>query len=441
MAKSMIQGDKEKIASKLCVVSWNVTKMCNLKCAHCYLDADFLEGRIKDELTTEEGFKLIDDIASLNPRAIMILTGGEPLLREDIFDLIEHADKKGLMPVLGTNGTTLASGLINSLLNKGVKGFGISLDSITPDIHDSFRGVKGAWKGAVEGIETLKREGVEFQIQTTVTKENYDEIPAIIEYSAKMGCRVFNLFFLVCTGRGHDLTDITPKQYEDMLATLVDLQEKMYGGSNGSGHPSGNDRMVIKAKCAPHFKRIAYQKNPDSLVLKGYRKECLAGTKYCRVTPEGDVTACPYMNLKAGNIREDDFINIWENTSVFQDMRRLAFKGRCGICEFRLICGGCRARAYATTGDYMDEDPWCSYIPFEGKEPVTIAEETGKYWREEKCRLAWTTGAKERLSRIPFFARSMVIEEVEKYAMGAGIKDVTEETLKIVRGKAPHMRQ
>ncbi|MFQ5901777.1 MAG: radical SAM protein [Thermodesulfobacteriota bacterium] len=430
----------DKTASPLYVVSWNITKMCNLRCAHCYLDADFLEGKIKDELTTEEGFGLIDQIASLNPRAILILTGGEPLLRKDVFDLIEYADNKGLMPVLGTNGTLLTPKLIKALLDKGIKGFGISLDSITPEIHDNFRGVKGAWQEAMKGIETLKKEGVEFQIQTTVTKENYDEIPAIIEYSAKIGCRVFNLFFLVCTGRGHGLTDITPAQYEDMLATLVDLQENVYDGSQNGGHPFSGDRMVLKAKCAPHFKRIAYQKSPDSQVLKGYRKECLAGVNYCRVTPEGDVTPCPYMTLTAGNIKESDFVTIWNNVPTFQNLRSLEFKGRCSSCEFSLICGGCRARAYATTGDYLDEDPWCSYKPSGEVELVTIPEETAKYWREEKYKLAWTTGAKEKLSKIPFFARSMVIEEVEKCALEMGHKDVTEDILRNVKEKA-HMRQ
>ncbi len=226
------------------VISWNLTKRCNLRCSHCYLDASFLEGDVVDELSLSESKKLIDQMAEVNPNACLILTGGEPLLREDIFDIARYADGKGFMVVMGTNGLLLNDITIPKMIDAGIKGIGVSLDSIQPQVHDRLRGLEGAWEKTIQGIKTARKHGLDFQVQTTITKENYDEIPKMIDFSHELGASGFYLFFLVCTGRGEKMTDITPEQYEEILSYIY----KVHGNYDG---------MMLRAKCAPHFKRIA----------------------------------------------------------------------------------------------------------------------------------------------------------------------------------------
>ena len=208
-------------------ISWNTTYRCNLRCSHCYLDTNALTNQSAIELSTQEGYKLIDQMAELNPNLLLILTGGEPLLRKDIYDLSSYASQKGMMVVLGTNGNMIDDDIARKLKESGVTGIGISLDSIVPGRHDTFRGIPGARDDTLNGIEACRRQGIEFQIQTTVTKENFNEIPNIIEFSYNLGARVFNLFFLVCTGKGQDLTDITPQQYDQALHRLYDIQKNI----------------------------------------------------------------------------------------------------------------------------------------------------------------------------------------------------------------------
>ncbi|MBI5893648.1 MAG: radical SAM protein, partial [Deltaproteobacteria bacterium] len=238
------------------LISWNITKRCNLKCRHCYLDAAELSSP-KGELTSDEALALVDDIASINPNTMLILTGGEPLLRDDVFDIAKYASSKGLMVVLGTNGSLIDDDTACKISESNIKGIGISIDSLKPLSHDRFRGLDGAWEKTVAGIEALKRHNIDFQLQITVTKNNYDEIPAVIEYAYKKGARAVNVFFLVCTGRGQEMTDITPKQYEDMLKYLANAQKEY------------EDKIMVRARCAPHFLRVVQQINPDSEIMKG----------------------------------------------------------------------------------------------------------------------------------------------------------------------------
>ncbi|MBI5796817.1 MAG: radical SAM protein, partial [Planctomycetes bacterium] len=283
-------------------ISWNTTYRCNLRCSHCYLDTNALTNQSVSELSTQEGYKLIDQMAELNPNLLLILTGGEPLLRKDIYDLSSYASQKGMMVVLGTNGNMIDDDIAKKLKESGVTGIGISLDSIVPGRHDTFRGIPGAWDDTLNGIEACRRQGIEFQIQTTVTKENFNEIPNIIEFSYNLGAKVFNLFFLVCTGKGQDLTDITPQQYDQALHRLYDIQ-KIYHG-----------KMMVGAKCAPHYRRIVYEHDTSSPLIRAYAGGCPAGTHYCRITPEGNITPCPYMPNVSGNVRERSFVEIWKDT-------------------------------------------------------------------------------------------------------------------------------
>lgn len=394
------------------LISWNITKRCNLRCSHCYLDASELESD-KGELSTAEALKLIDDIALLAPGAMLILTGGEPLTRDDLFDLVGYATEKGLSVVLGTNGTLLTEEIIVKLKERGVKGVGLSIDSINPPSHNVFRGLEGAWERTVEGIDALNRHGIEFQLQLSVTKNNYTEVEEIIEFASQKGARAMNVFFLVCTGRGQDMTDITPQQYEMVLVQLAELDKKYAG------------KMMIRGRCAPHFLRVVQQRDPDSPVMKGATSGCIAGTHYFRITPEGDVTPCPYMPTVVGNIRKQSLADIWEKSSVFDKLRNPSYNGRCADCEFSDVCGGCRARALAASGDLMGEDPWCEYKPDEAK----------KTEKKRKGEVVWDDAASERLKSVPVFLRSMVKKGLDRYARTKGLSKITPEIMEEMRKK------
>src|SRR3989304_5290477 len=403
------------ISYKPFLIAWNLTRQCNLRCGHCYMNAVWLGGS-DNLLTLEEGFRLIDDIASVNLDTILVLTGGEPLLYKHTLDYAGYASKKGLMVVIGTNGILLDDRMVRRLMDSGVSGVGISLDSIDPSIHDTFRGYPGAWRQAVEAIERCRRHGLPFQVHHSVMSFNWADVWEMVEFAHYKGARVVNFFFMVCTGRGEKLTDITPEQYEEVLSALIDLQAKYPG-------------MMIRARCAPHFKRIAYQKDPHSPITKaeGYLGGgCLAGSHHCRIAPDGEITPCPYMPLSVGNVRRDRFPEIWENAAVFRELRAPQLKGKGGECEYEELCGGCRARPYADHGDYLDEDLWCQYKP-EGGEKIGVSE------MSEEMSLVWTKEAEERLNRLPFFLRSMIKGNVGKYAKEHGITSITPELLDELR--------
>ncbi|ODS31767.1 MAG: radical SAM superfamily protein [Candidatus Scalindua rubra] len=408
------------------VISWNLTKTCNLLCSHCYLPTNnsqqhniIPKGKNnQEELNTDAAHKVIDEIAELNPNIILILTGGEPLLRKDLFYLSRHASRKGMMVLLGTNACLINDDIATKLKDNGISGVGISFDSMYPDVHDSIRGLKGSWEMAIKGMKTCKRQGLEIQIQTTVFKRNYDEIPKLVAFANEMGAKVFNLFFLVCTGRGQDITDITSKQYEDALKQIYKLHNQYEG------------KMLVSAKCAPHYRRIAYEMNPESALVKYYSGGCPAGTHYCRITPEGNVTPCPYMDTSCGNLREKSFAEIWNDSGTLKELRESNLKGRCGECEFMSMCKGCRARAYVTTGDQMEEDSWCEYEPgkYGGKKITLKAENT--FGLKKEFELSWSEDAKKRLERVPSFGRGMVIKRVEQYAREKGYSEITPNIMK-----------
>jgi radical SAM protein with 4Fe4S-binding SPASM domain len=392
------------------VISWNITRKCNLQCSHCYLPAthaskDSLPSDSSPELTTSEGMKVIDQIASINSEVMLILSGGEPLLREDIYELSEYASGKGMMVVLGSNGLLMNDEIACTLKQKGVSGISISLDSIHPQAHDRIRFTEGSWNKALNAVKTCQSNGLSVQINTVVTKNNYKEIPDLIRLSHDLGAKVYSPFFLVCTGRGEEITDITPEQYEHVLATIVEYQEKQNG-------------IMIRTRCAPTFRRILYEKNPGSLLLKMDAGKCMAGKYYCRISPEGNVTPCPYMPVVTGNIKEKSFQELWENSREFLSLRNPFYKGKCKLCEFQLICGGCRARAYSSFHDAMEEDPWCAYSP-KGRDiinPPVFQTEPFDQINGNLHRPVWTKEAEKRLKSVPFFVRSMVRSFLEKYA-------------------------
>jgi radical SAM protein with 4Fe4S-binding SPASM domain len=410
------------------VISWNVTRQCNLACTHCYLPAKTRKERSGpsslDELTTQEAFKIIDQIGLVNPEVMLILSGGEPLLREDIFELSAYATGKGMMVVLGSNGVLIDKPVARSMKQSGVSGISISLDSLDPEHHDAVRSCPGAWKQAVAGIRHCTNEDLSVQINMVVTSKNYDKLPEMIDYSKSLGAKVFSPFFLVCTGRGEKLTDISPQQYEKVLSLIVEAQNE-HGG------------MMIRTRCAPTIRRILFEKNPNSPLLKIGTGRCLAGISYCRLSPEGDVTPCPYLPLVAGNIRETDFEDIWNNAGIFGSLRTQARKGKCGECTFRLLCGGCRARAYAAHKDYLEEDPWCDHIPRGGDviHPTTFGKDS-KALTNDAARPLWTNEAEGRLKRVPSFVREMVRKAVENYAIEHNCQEITPGMMEELKRKA-----
>ena len=324
------------------IISWNTTRECHLKCKHCYRDAGIKDN---DELSTAEGKSLIDEIARAGFK-ILILSGGEPLLRKDIFVLCSYAKQAGIRPVFGTSGTTITPEVAVKLKESGAACMGISLDSAEPDIHDEFRQVPGAWEKALAGMENCRKAGLPFQIHTTVVEQNYQEFEAITDLAVRQGAIAHHIFFLVPTGRGKDIEAdaLREKQYEQLLHRILKKQKTV--------------DIELKPTCAPQFMRIARQMNMSMRFSRG----CLAGTAYCCITPNGDVQPCPYLPPKVDNVLDTPFSEIWKDAELFQELRTEKFEGKCGNCNYKDVCSGCRARAYYYTGgNYMAEDPWCLY--------------------------------------------------------------------------------
>ena len=386
--------------NELDLLAINLTRRCNLACAHCYLDADTLRDGSPNELRTAEVLELLDRVATRGAGTMVVLTGGEPLARRDVETIIAYGAKRDLAMVVGTNGTMLTK--CRSL------GVGISVDSLDADYHDGFRGLPGAWARTMAGIENCRGEGLDFQIHFSIADGNADELPAMIAFCRETGARVLNVFFLVCTGRGEAMTDISPQRYEQVLKELVEVQARYTD-------------LIIRARCAPHYKRVAFQCNPHSSLNRISGRDgdgCIAGIHYCRITPEGGVTACPYIADAQGNIRERDFLDIWENAPDFARLRAPKLGGKCGVCEYRQICGGCRARPVALGQDLLDADPVCVYTPGAGTTVVPLSSLEHRHVR-------WSSEADKRLARIPAFVRKLVKKRAEAYVVELGEEIVT----------------
>lgn len=338
------------------LIAWELTNACNLACIHCRASA--IKEPSPDELSTAQAKHFVDELVEYKP--IIILTGGEPLLRADVYDIASYATGRGLRVVLATNGTLLTSDIARLLKEVGIQRVSISIDGATARTHDAFRGEPGAFEGALRGIEILKKKGMSFQINTTITKKNLDEIPRIYDLALELKAFALHIFLLVPTGRGEDIIEeeIPPDEYERVLNWFYDK--------------SKDKKLQLKATCAPHYFRIMRQRakaegiriTPETHGLEAMTKGCLGGSAFCFISSNGDVYPCGYLPALAGNIRQKPFKTIWEKSKVFNDLRDPnSLKGKCGKCEYRTVCGGCRARAYAATGDYLDEEPYCVYVP------------------------------------------------------------------------------
>lgn len=402
------------------VVAWNLTRRCNLECAHCYISAGPRESATS-ELATAECLRIVDELLAVNPAPMIILSGGEPLLRDDLAEIAGYASRHGATVVVGTNGTLLTDERITGLVDAGVRGVAVSIDSLRPTYHDNFRHGQGSLADTVAALGRLRAHKLDFIVQTTVTKGNRAELERLVAWTADEGAVAFNCYFLVATGRGAGLSDLAPADYEAVLADLARWQKDYRG------------RLLVRAKCAPHFMRHVHQADPDSTLLN-YETRCPCGTQYCRITPDGKLTPCPYLPEVAGDLRTQSFSEIWRSAPLFRQLREGTLGGKCGRCEYQKLCGGCRARAFALEGDVLAADPSCTYEPrgIEVIEPASVS-----YGSEFTPALRWSDAARARLERIPSFVRGVVMQRVEDWARARGIHEVTAELLTEIRSAMP----
>ncbi|MGD0161098.1 MAG: radical SAM protein [Candidatus Sulfotelmatobacter sp.] len=391
------------------MIFWELTKGCNLRCIHCRASATELSS--PDDLSTETAKAIIDQIAAASS-PILVLSGGEPLFRKDIFELARYGTDKGLRVALATNGTLVTKQVAQKIIDSGVKRVAISLDGADALTHDTFRGIPGAFDAAITGFRNLKDLGMSVQINTTIARHNAHQLPHVLELAKSLGADALHTFLLVPVGCGVDIATeqmVPPEEYERMLNWFYD--RSLEGG------------IEMKATCAPHYFRVVRQRraaehrsataaqaahpaveaassspskgplgiSPTEMTMPGstgielkpqgigkavghpgthpsdmnaMTKGCLAGTAVCFISNQGEVYPCGYLPALAGDLKKQAFADIWENSVVFNELRDVNnLQGKCGCCEFRNVCMGCRARAYAATGNYLDEEPFCVYQP------------------------------------------------------------------------------
>jgi radical SAM protein with 4Fe4S-binding SPASM domain len=396
------------------LIFWELTKGCNLRCIHCRASATELSS--PSDLSTQTARNIIDQIAAVSS-PILVLSGGEPLFRSDIFELARYGTDKGLRVALATNGTLVTKQVAQKIVDSGVKRVAISLDGADAATHDTFRGIPGAFDAAITGFRNLKELGMSVQINTTIARHNAHQLPDVLNLARSIGADALHTFLLVPVGCGVDIASeqmVPPEEYERMLNWFYD--RSLEGG------------IELKATCAPHYFRVVRQRrvaehrsvtaaaqaagqelppastspsrgslgtaadiSPTEMTMPGstgielkpqgigkavghpgshpsdmnaMTKGCLAGTAVCFISNQGEVFPCGYLPALAGDLKKQPFADIWENSVVFNQLRDVDnLNGKCGCCEFRNVCMGCRARAYAATGNYLDEEPFCVYEP------------------------------------------------------------------------------
>ena len=342
-------------------IAWEVTRRCNLSCVHCRSASTM--NSFDTAFTTGEAKKLIDDIASFS-QPVIVLSGGEPLLREDLFDIASYGSDKGLRMCIATNGSLVTDEICEKMKAARIKMVSMSLDGSSSGTHDNFRGQPGAFEGVERAAALFNKHGIEFLVNSSFTKRNQKEIPEVMKLAKRLGAKAWYMFMIVPTGRGEEIMNelVSKEDYEELLKWHYETEKH-------------ETEMLMRPTCAPHYYRIVPQMNKlaeegDKLerrTLKfstGGAKGCLAGQVICLITAEGEVFPCSYFPHSAGNVKEKAFKEIWETSPLFADLRDFKkYKGKCGDCEYISVCGGCRARADAVYGDYLEEEPFCNYIP------------------------------------------------------------------------------
>jgi heme b synthase len=355
------------LTPRLQIVAWEITRSCNLACAHCRASAE--SGPYPGELSTQECFGLIDQITAIS-RPMFIISGGEPLFRKDVFEIGRHAVERGSRVVMGTNGLLITPEVAAKMKAVPFSRISVSLDFPRAEDQDRFRGQSGAFAAALKGIHNARAAGVEVQINSTISRLNVHYLDELIELALKVGAVAFHPFMLVPTGRGKGLADreLSPEEYENTLEWICRKQVEL------------GERLTFKPTDAPHYYRVAAEcgvnvaaghgHRPGSPAgghpqgLNSYTRGCLAGVGFCFISHVGKVNGCGYLTLEAGDIKKQSFAEVWNNSPLFRQLRDLnQLKGKCGECEYKRICGGCRARSYETTGDHLAAEPYCIYQP------------------------------------------------------------------------------
>ncbi len=346
-------------------IAWEVTRACAYACVHCRADAQ--HQRHPDELTTEEAFQLIDRLAEFG-QPILIFTGGDPMMRRDLFDLITYATQKGLRCSLTPTATALPTReRLQKAMQAGILRIALSLDAPRPEIHDDFRKVQGSWQRTMDILHRALEVGLSVQVNTTVATHNVDILPEMVPFIEQVGAVQWSLFFLVPTGRAQVEKMISPEDHERIFHWLYKLSQ--------------NAPFDIKGTAAPMYRRVAIEckraeaEEGEDVTFQGAgfqyadglnrpTKGVNDGNGFLFISHTGDIEPSGFLPIPAGNVRQDDVVDIYRNHPLFMDLRDPGkLKGRCGICEYRDVCGGQRGRAFGVTGDYLETDPACVYIP------------------------------------------------------------------------------
>lgn len=341
-------------------IAWEITRRCNLRCVHCRSSSQ-LEVEGHSDFSLDEAKRVLDDIHSY-ASPVVVLSGGEPLLRADVFDIAAYGTSLGMRMCLATNGSLVTEDTCRRIKESGIRMVSLSLDGSTAAVHDDFRNQAGAFDGVMNAIQLFNAHGIDFLINSSFTKRNKDEAPKIYELVKSLGATAWYLFMIVPTGRGEEIMAelIPPDEYEEMLNWHYDMEKE-------------EEELLVRPTCAPQYYRVVLQRSKQegerfqrrSLNFStGGAKGCLAGQLICMIDVDGNVLPCSYFPLPAGNIRRQSFREIWEESPLFLEMRDFAgYKDNCGRCEYLNVCGGCRARAWAVTGDYLAGEPFCSHQP------------------------------------------------------------------------------
>ena len=332
-------------ASRPLVLVWEVTQACNLSCKHCRADAE--PDRHPDELTTADGKALLDEIRAFGESQLVVLSGGDPLARDDLLELVNYGTDRGLLMTLTPSGTdSLTPAVIDDLVDADLRRMALSLDGATQEAHDEFRGEPGSFEQTIAAADAAHEAGLPLQINTTVCTETVDELPAIRELVRELGAVLWSVFFLVPVGRGRVLSPVSPDRAEAIMEWLVEVQKE--------------SDFRIKTTEAPHYRRVAHQSHAES----GGRAGITAGDGFAFVSHVGEVYPSGFLPASAGNVREESVVDLYRESDLFTSLRDPgALRGKCGACPFKERCGGSRSRAYAYTGDPLESDPLCPYVP------------------------------------------------------------------------------
>ena len=339
-------------------IAWEITRRCNLSCVHCRSSSE-LEIQGHPDFSLAEGKRILDEIAAY-ASPVMVLSGGEPLLREDVFELAQYGTNLGLRMCLATNGTLVTDQVCEQIKATGIKMVSLSLDGAKAETHDDFRNQPGAFDGTMNAIKLFNAHDIPFLVNSSFTIRNRHEIPEIYRLVKSLGAKAWYMFMIVPTGRGEDIMEelIPTEVYDEILEWHYQVEKE-------------ENELLMRPTCAPHYYRIVRQKAKEEgskftrrnlQFSTGGSKGCLAGQLICLIDVDENVLPCSYFPKSAGNLKEQPFPEIWEHSTLFQEMRDFkGYKGNCGRCEYVNVCGGCRARAYAMTGDYLEQEPFCDY--------------------------------------------------------------------------------